>query len=132
MSSSAAARLHADPPASGHPLALEESTNLCRRVSCYARRRLRGHPHLPCTDSLIRDTAHSQSAREVCPGHPLASLRAATVRGGVPLGRFATEAELLALRYYLMMVRGGGWGPASATFSERPGDPRPSGATERS
>jgi hypothetical protein len=65
MSSSAAARLHAASPAA-HSLALAGT----QPVSCYARRRLRGHPHLPTQSvnsariemselpSLIIRTAH--------------------------------------------------------------------------
>ena len=44
MSSSAAARLHASSPAA-RSLSLAGT----QPVSCYARRRLRGHPHLPNT-----------------------------------------------------------------------------------
>ncbi len=57
-------RLHAGPTPRGHPLARCILIAPCRRVSCYARRRLRGYSHLPYTDPDCN--GGSRHARVVC------------------------------------------------------------------
>ena len=127
-SSSAATRLHAASLARLIPI------TPCRRVSCYARRRLRGPPsHPPRADP---EFAHPRSGFLDAHQSPRALTNRSIARSPLDLQREGFAAE--ALRRCNALVKrsrcrqGSRREPAKASFSERPGDPATSPRSGRS